>query len=48
MTEKQKRLIEQMNKFCSEKFDISPQRTNEEARDYINKYLDEYKLLAAK
>ena len=44
MTEKQRDLIECMNEFCTEKFDLSYQRTKEEARDYISRNIDEYKL----
>ena len=46
MTEKQKELIERMNEFCKEKTDISYQRTKEEARDYISRNIEEYKLLS--
>lgn len=45
MTEKQKDLIECMNEFCTEKFDLSFPRTKEEAKKYISKNMDEYKLL---
>lgn len=44
MTDKQRELIECMNEFCSKKFDLSYERTKEEAREYISKYIDEYKL----
>ena len=46
MTDKQKQLIECMNEFCKEKSDLSYQRTKEEARDYISKNIEEYKLLS--
>lgn len=46
MTEKQKELIDCMNEFCKEKFDMSYQRTKEEARDYISRNIEEYKLLS--
>ena len=46
MTEKQRDLIEWMNEFCTEKFDLSYYRTKEEARDYISRNIDEYKLLS--
>lgn len=45
MTDKQKHLIECMNEFCNEKFDLSYKRTKEEARDYISRNIHEYKLL---
>lgn len=48
MTEKQIRLIKLMNQICAEKFDLSYHKTTEEARDYINRNLDEYKQLTAK
>lgn len=47
MTEKQKDLIECMNEFCSKQFDLSYPRTKEEAREYISKNIEEYKLLSA-
>ena len=45
MTDKQRELIECMNEFCTKKFDLSYERTKEEAREYISKNIDEYKLL---
>ena len=45
MTYLQKVLIENMNEFCSEKFDLSYERTQEEAEEYINKNIEEYKSL---
>lgn len=45
MTYLQKLLIENMNEFCAEKFDLSYERTEKEAEEYINKHIDEYKLL---
>lgn len=45
MTYLQKLLIENMNEFCSEKFDLSYERTQEEAEEYIIKNIDEYKSL---
>lgn len=45
MTEKQKELIEAMNEFCTEKFDLSYKRTKDEARDYISRNIEEFKLL---
>lgn len=44
MTDKQRELIECMNEFCSKKFDLSYERTKEEAREYISKNIEEYKL----
>ena len=45
MTDKQRELIECMNEFCTKKFDLSYERSKEEAREYISKNIDEYKLL---
>ena len=45
ITDKQKSLIECMNEFCNEKFDLSYQRTKQEASYYISRNIDEYKLL---
>ena len=45
MTYLQEVLIEGMNEFCSEKFDLSYERTQEEAEEYINKNIDEYRSL---
>lgn len=45
MTYLQEVLIEGMNEFCSEKFDLSYERTREEAEEYIMKNIDEYKSL---
>ena len=45
MTEKQRDLIECMNEFCTHKFDLSYPRSKEEARQYISKNIEEYKLL---
>ena len=47
MTTKQKELIECMNEFCREKFDLSYPRTKKEASDYISRNIEEYKLLSA-
>lgn len=47
MTKRQSDLIEDMNEFCTEKFDMSYQRTKEEARDYISRNMREFKLLTA-
>ena len=45
MTYLQEVLIEGMNEFCSEKFDLSYERTQEEANEYINKNIEEYRSL---
>ena len=45
MTDKQRELIEAMNEFCREQFDLSYERTKEEASEYISRNIDEYKLL---
>lgn len=45
MTYLQQELIECMNEFCYQKFDLSYERTKEEASEYISKNIDEYKLL---
>lgn len=44
MTDKQRELIECMNEFCYHKFDLSYERTKEEAREYISKNIEQYKL----
>lgn len=46
MTNKQIEWISDMNKFCSEKFDMSYPRTSQEAVDYISRNLDEYQILS--
>ena len=45
MTYLQEVLIKCMNEFCAEKFDLSYERTREEAEEYIVKNIDEYKSL---
>ena len=45
MTYLQEVLIEGMNEFCAEKFDLSYERTREEAEEYITKNIDEYQSL---
>lgn len=45
MTEKQKRLIDAMNEFCSIQCD--PNASTKEAAKYINDHFEEYKLLSA-
>ena len=44
ITRKQKNLIEDMNEFCDEYFDLSIHRTKKEASEYISRNIDEYKL----
>ena len=38
----QRSLIESMNKYCEEKFDLSYPRTRDEASYYVKKHIDEY------
>ena len=45
MTYLQVVLIENMNEFCSEKFDLSYERTKEEAEEYIINNIEEYRSL---
>lgn len=45
MTYLQEIFIEDMNEYCAEKFDLSYERTREEAEEYIVKNIDEYKSL---
>ena len=44
ITNKQRELIEDMNEFCDEYFDLSIHRTKKEASEYISRNIDEYKL----
>ena len=44
ITSRQQALIEDMNEFCNEKFDLSGEPTLEEAREYISRNIDEFKL----
>lgn len=44
ITNKQRKLIEDMNEFCDEYFDLSIHRTKKEASEYISRNIDEYKL----
>lgn len=44
ITDKQRNLIECMNEFCDEKFDLSIPRTLEEATLYISRNIEQYKL----
>ena len=45
MTYLQEVLIECMNEVCAEKFDLSYERTQKEAEEYINKNIEEYRSL---
>lgn len=47
ITEKQRELIEWMNEFCREKFDLSGHPTKAAARAYISRNIEEYKLQTA-
>lgn len=44
MTEKQKDLIESMNEFCDEWFDMSFERTCKDASEYIDRNIEQFKL----
>lgn len=44
MTVKQRKLIESMNEFCDEKFDVSKIRNNKEVSEYISRNIEQYKL----
>lgn len=46
ITPRQRDLIEDMNEFCDEKFDLTGTPTLEEARKYISRNIDEFKLRA--
>lgn len=45
MTEKQKELIDVMNEFCREKLNYDESTTKAEARDYIMRNMENFKLL---
>lgn len=45
ITEKQKALIDAMNEFCTEKFNYNKNTTKEEAREYISRNIEQFKLL---
>lgn len=45
ITEKQKRLIDDMNEFCTEKFHYNENTTKEQARQYISRNIQQFKLL---
>lgn len=45
ITEKQKQLIQYMNEFCREKFDLENNHSKKDAQEYISRNIEEYKLL---
>lgn len=45
ITEKQKALIDDMNEFCTEKFKYDENTTKAEAREYISRNIEQFKLL---
>lgn len=45
MTDMQRKWIEDMNRFCDEKFDLSYPRQAQEATVYIDRNLEEYQTL---
>lgn len=45
MTDIQRKWIEDMNRFCDEKFDLSYSRQAQEATEYIDRNLEEYQML---
>ena len=45
ITEKQKALIDDMNEFCPEKFNYDENTTKAEAREYISRNIEQFKLL---
>lgn len=45
MTQKQKELIDDMNEFCTEKFKYDENTTKLEAREYISRNIEQFKLL---
>ena len=47
ITDKQRNLIECMNEFCREKFDLGNCPTKQMAQAYISRNIDEYKLQSA-
>lgn len=44
ITQKQIKLIEAMNEFCNEKFDLENNKSKKDAIDYIARNIEEYKL----
>lgn len=45
ITEKQKALIDDMNEFCAERFKYDENTTKAEAREYISRNIEQFKLL---
>lgn len=45
MTQKQKALIDDMNEFCTEKFNYDENITKAEASEYISRNIEQFKLL---
>lgn len=45
MTDKQRELIDAMNEFCTEKLIYDDRTTCAEARNYISRNMDQFKLL---
>lgn len=45
ITQKQKDLIDDMNEFCTEKFEYNDNTSKEEARAYISRNIEQFKLL---
>lgn len=44
ITQKQIKLIEAMNEFCNEKFDLENNKSKKDAIEYIARNMDEFKL----
>ena len=44
ITEKQKQLIQYMNEFCKEKFDLENNHSKKDAKEYIERNIEEFKL----
>ena len=45
ITQKQKALIDDMNEFCTEKFNYDENTTKAEASEYISRNIEQFKLL---
>lgn len=45
ITQKQKALIDDMNEFCTEKFKYDENTTKSQAREYISRNIEQFKLL---
>ncbi|MGN1175975.1 MAG: hypothetical protein ACI4S1_11000 [Roseburia sp.] len=45
ITQKQKALIDDMNEFCTEKLNYDENTTKAEASEYINRNIEQFKLL---